>query len=352
MKITAVFLPVSLIYSACLVEGFSGNGFGISSGTFSPSILQHHINAGITRSQVRLFSTNSPLEQPNDIDEKLSEKDPLKYIYQELQNLDVNAIINSAIIIFVAVAALSKFSTVDYSIMRGWSATEMAVRIPVDNWNGYNSVLAKSPIFTKAITSATVYTIGDLIAQRTAGTSMGDIDRPRVVRSLLAGLIGHGPLSHVWYNVSEDVFENILHLTEWWSVFPKVVIDQSTWGPFWNNTYILLLGLMKFDKPEIIWGEMKRTTIPLIVSGLKLWPLAHCITYGLVPIENRLLWVDLVEILWVVILATATSGGENIAEDTLLATATSGEENIAEETLLATITSGGENTADDTHSAS
>ena len=54
---------------------------------------------------------------------------------------------------------------------------------------------------------------------------------------------------------------------------------------------------------------MKRTTIPLIVSGLKLWPLAHCVTYGLVPVENRLLWVDMVEILWVTILATQASGG-------------------------------------------
>merc|ERR1712087_742390 len=87
----------------------------------------------------------------------------------------------------------------------------------------------------------------------------------------------------------------------------KVVIDQTTWGPFWNNTYILLLGLMKLNSLETILGEMKRTTVPLIVSGLKLWPLAHCVTYGLIPVENRLLWVDLVEIIWVTILATAAA---------------------------------------------
>eukprot|EP00591_Stephanopyxis_turris_P004463 CAMPEP_0195525368 /NCGR_PEP_ID=MMETSP0794_2-20130614/25796_1 /TAXON_ID=515487 /ORGANISM="Stephanopyxis turris, Strain CCMP 815" /LENGTH=81 /DNA_ID=CAMNT_0040655823 /DNA_START=822 /DNA_END=1067 /DNA_ORIENTATION=- len=58
---------------------------------------------------------------------------------------------------------------------------------------------------------------------------------------------------------------------------------------------------------------MKETTVPLLVSGFKLWPLAHCITYGVVPVEHRLLWVDLVEIIWVTILAstaarTSTSG--------------------------------------------
>ena len=59
-----------------------------------------------------------------------------------------------------------------------------------------------------------------------------------------------------------------------------------------------------------VFQEMKDTTIPLVVAGLKLWPLAHCVTYGLIPVENRLLWVDLVEIIWVTILATtAASGG-------------------------------------------
>ena len=65
---------------------------------------------------------------------------------------------------------------------------------------------------------------------------------------------------------------------------------------------------------------MKRTTIPLIISGLKLWPFVHCITYGVIPLENRLLWVDAVEIVWVTILASQaneekkTEGTSDVAE--------------------------------------
>ena len=66
---------------------------------------------------------------------------------------------------------------------------------------------------------------------------------------------------------------------------------------------------MKRESLESIWGDVKRTTIPLVVSGLKLWPLAHCVTYGLIPVENRLLWVDMVEIVWVTILASQAAGG-------------------------------------------
>eukprot|EP00557_Chaetoceros_sp_GSL56_P009495 CAMPEP_0176490114 /NCGR_PEP_ID=MMETSP0200_2-20121128/7689_1 /TAXON_ID=947934 /ORGANISM="Chaetoceros sp., Strain GSL56" /LENGTH=279 /DNA_ID=CAMNT_0017887381 /DNA_START=325 /DNA_END=1164 /DNA_ORIENTATION=- len=243
------------------------------------------------------------------VDENLREEDPIEFLAQEVKVMDVNAIINTAIIVLIAMAVLNQVATVDANLMRGWTAQEMAVRIPVDNWQSYSAVLEKSPLATKAVTSATVYTIGDFIAQRTEGVSMGELNRWRLLRSLLAGLIGHGPLSHVWYDISEQLFDNILHLRDWWGTIIKVVIDQTTWGPFWNNTYILLLGLMKMEKIENIWCEMKRTTIPLIVSGLKLWPLAHCITYGIIPVQNRLLWVDMVEILWVTILATAAAGG-------------------------------------------
>ena len=101
----------------------------------------------------------------------------------------------------VTVSVLNLIVTVDAGITRGWTPEEVAVRIPLDNWASYSAVLGQSPLSTKAVTSATVYTIGDMISQSTEGKSIGEIDRPRVIRSLLAGLIGHGPLSHVSFNV-------------------------------------------------------------------------------------------------------------------------------------------------------
>lgn len=262
------------------------------------------------RNLLTLTMSEEAAELLNASENTSTDADQLK-IEREMQmqkfDIDWNAYINIGIIMGVTILALSKLATVDVGLMRGWTAAEMAVRIPVDNWASYETVLHAAPIETKAATSATVYAIGDIIAQRTEGKSYGDLDRWRTLRSLLAGCIGHGPLSHVWYDWSEQIFTEQFHWVEWWSFFPKVAIDQLTWGPFWNNTYILLLGLMQFRKPKDIVKEMKDTTVPLIMSGLKLWPLAHCITYGVVPVENRLLWVDLVEIIWVTILASAAA---------------------------------------------
>jgi protein Mpv17 len=188
-------------------------------------------------------------------------------------------------------------------------------------WGSYQAFLSTNPIATKAATSATVYSIGDLIAQKTEGAEK--LDAVRIARSGLAGGIGHGPLSHCWYNLSEEFFNNVIHLTAWWSFLPKIAVDQLVWGPIWNGCYILLLGLMKQESMDKMVGNVKSTTVPLFLDGLKLWPLAHCVTYGLLPVENRLLWVDLVEIFWVTILATKASSlaGDQDQSNTELLTA-------------------------------
>lgn len=205
----------------------------------------------------------------------------------------------------VAITACLVLLDTTPGIWDGTSITEMMSRIPADIWQQYSTVLTEHPIATKACTSATVYTIGDIIAQRTTITDSDneELDRRRILRSMIAGLIGHGPMSHFWYNICDGFFANTLHLTAWWAFIPKVIIDQTLWGPIWNNTYLLLIGLMKMERPEVIWEDIKKSTVPMVVSGLKLWPAAHVVTYGLIPIENRLLWVDMVEIIWVTVLS-------------------------------------------------
>lgn len=52
-------------------------------------------------------------------------------------------------------------------------------------------------------------------------------------------------------------------------------------------------------------------------AGWKLWPFAHLITYGLVPVEQRLLWVDCVELIWVTILSTWVSNS-NVSKSLII----------------------------------
>lgn len=66
-----------------------------------------------------------------------------------------------------------------------------------------------------------------------------------------------------------------------WVTAPKVFIDQLLWGPFWNAVYICFLGALKKDSPDAVKKAVVSTAIPLVLAGIRLWPLAHVVTYGL-----------------------------------------------------------------------
>ena len=100
-------------------------------------------------------------------------------------------------------------------ISRGWTAGEVILRIPVDNWLAYTSVLRDNPVLVKACTSGIVYTLGDWTAQTFEGTALESIKRDRVARSAVAGLLLHGPLSHVWYDLCERMFD-FIGLNDFW----------------------------------------------------------------------------------------------------------------------------------------
>ena len=122
------------------------------------------------------------------------------------------------------------------------------------------------------------------------------------MRSCLAGLLLHGPLCHFWYQGMDDFFDEI-ELNQWWSVFPKVAVDELVWTPFWNGCYLSFTGLLSGKTPEECVKVVKQTFLPLLKAGVNIWIPANLITYGLIPQESRLLWADMVEILWCVVLA-------------------------------------------------
>jgi len=74
-------------------------------------------------------------------------------------------IINVGFLIMMSVIMLAKIATVSMDHWRGWSPAEIFLRIPLDNWDGYMSFLEDHPVVTKALTSFSVYMLGDWTAQ-------------------------------------------------------------------------------------------------------------------------------------------------------------------------------------------
>ncbi|KAK6154320.1 hypothetical protein DH2020_008568 [Rehmannia glutinosa] len=160
---------------------------------------------------------------------------------EEMERL-IDRTINATIVLAAGSFAITKLLTIDHDYWHGWTLFEILRYAPQHNWIAYEEALKTNPVLAKMVISGVVYSVGDWIAQCYEGKPLFDFDRTRMFRSGLLGFTLHGSLSHYYYQFCE--------------------------------------------------------------AGWKLWPFAHLITYGVIPVEQRLLWVDCVELIWVTILST------------------------------------------------
>ncbi|KAG8062659.1 hypothetical protein GUJ93_ZPchr0003g18084 [Zizania palustris] len=208
--------------------------------------------------------------------------------------------INTVIVLGASTYALTKLLTVDHDYWHGWTIFEILRYMPEHNWSAYEEALKTNPVLAKMMISGIVYSLGDWIAQCYEGKPIFEFDRARMFRSGLVGFTLHGSLSHYYYHLCEALFP----FKDWWVVPVKVAFDQTAWSAMWNSIYFVVLGFLRLESPATIFNELRSTFWPMLTAGWKLWPFAHLVTYGVIPVEQRLLWVDCVELIWVTILST------------------------------------------------
>ncbi|CDY53804.1 BnaA06g01790D [Brassica napus] len=218
---------------------------------------------------------------------------------EEMEKM-IDRSINATIVLAAGTYAITKLLTIDHDYWHGWTLFEILRYAPQHNWLAYEEALKRNPVLAKMVISGVVYSVGDWIAQCYEGKPLFEIDRARTLRSGLVGFTLHGSLSHFYYQFCEELFP----FQDWWVVPAKVAFDQTVWSAIWNSIYFTVLGFLRLESPLSIFKELKATFLPMLTAGWKLWPFAHLITYGLVPVEQRLLWVDCVELIWVTILST------------------------------------------------
>ncbi|CAN6457641.1 unnamed protein product [Victoria cruziana] len=247
--------------------------------------LSFESGMGIGDATVEGFSGSSPSSsnQGGDGDDKI-----------------VDRAINASIVLAAGTFAITKLLTIDHDYWQGWTLYEILRYAPQHNWTAYEEALKTNPVLAKMMISGVVYSIGDWIAQCYEGKPIFEFDRARMFRSGLVGFSLHGSLSHYYYHFCEALFP----FQDWWVVPAKVAFDQTAWSALWNSIYFVVLGFLRLESPGNIFSELRATFWPMLTAGWKLWPFAHLVTYGVIPVEQRLLWVDTVELIWVTILST------------------------------------------------
>ncbi|CAM9564066.1 unnamed protein product [Chrysoparadoxa australica] len=250
---------------------------------------------------------------PTFVGDMVDDISPVKRSQSGRLELDASKLVNLVMLTAAGGYALHSIATADSDVWRGWSTNEILLRIPYANWGNYNDALGTNPIFTKTAINVVIYFVGDWLSQCDYGNdghSLLDFDLQRALRNALIGLI-FGPIVSIYYDFSDWILPMDVPINR-----PlKIVMDQSIYFVAKCSAYIALVGLLRGDELEDVKLQWQDKIKEVVCRGWKFWPAAHIATYGFIPPQHRVLWVNCLDLIWSSMLAGMTSGqGPDTAE--------------------------------------
>jgi peroxisomal membrane protein 2 len=161
-------------------------------------------------------------------------------------------------------------------------------------WRSYQNQLKQNPLQTKALTSAAIAGISDIIAQLLLTGEYQSI--ARTCKVAMFGFCWSGPATHYW----QDFLQRLFHgQNDILTVMKKVFIDQMSFGPIMNVAFMAFVTLALEGRDISALGAKILHDYPLVqLNGWKVWPLAALINYRFVPLQFRVLFVNLVALGW------------------------------------------------------
>jgi protein Mpv17 len=166
-------------------------------------------------------------------------------------------------------------------------------------WSRYMSLLESQPVLTKACTSFTGFLFGDVLAQNFVEPSSSRYDYGRTFRLASFGFLIHGPVGHHFYKRLDGYFPG----TSAGTVATKVIVDQV----FWNPTFALLFfGYLNFAEGKGLQQYKEKVEADLgtaVVGSWAVWGPAHTVNFRFVPPNQRLLYINCVQVWYNVFLS-------------------------------------------------
>lgn len=160
-------------------------------------------------------------------------------------------------------------------------------------WDDYNKVLTEKPLVTKAMTSLVGFTIGDLLAQFFIEKG-SDYNLARTLRLASFGFLIHGTTGHWFYGKLDKLIPGKGAV----QVFSKVGIDQVFWNPIFGVMFFGYMGALEGSGVAGTINKIKADLMTQVTGSWKVWPTAHAISFRFVPTEQRLLYINTIQIFY------------------------------------------------------
>ena len=159
-------------------------------------------------------------------------------------------------------------------------------------WAKYNALLEAQPLLTKALTSLTGFTIGDILAQNFVNDDGKPYDPMRTIRLGSFGFLIHGTTGHYFYGFLDSKLPGTKPTT----VATKVLIDQTMWNPIFGLMFFGYLNAVEGKSFEDYKNKLQADLKTAVMGSWAVWVPAHTINFAFIPPSQRLLYINSIQI--------------------------------------------------------
>ncbi|KAH7556855.1 hypothetical protein ACOSQ2_026391 [Xanthoceras sorbifolium] len=168
------------------------------------------------------------------------------------------------------------------------------------NWSfisWYLVLLAKYPVLTKAVTSALLTLIGDLICQVVIDQAPS-LDVKRTFVFTLVGLVLVGPTLHFWYLS----LSKLVSLPGSSGAFARLLLDQFLFSPIFIGVVLSTLVTLE-GRPSQVVPKLQQEWFSAVIANWQLWIPFQFLNFRFVPQQFQVLAANFVAVAWNVILS-------------------------------------------------
>ncbi|CAI2330413.1 unnamed protein product [Caenorhabditis sp. 36 PRJEB53466] len=156
----------------------------------------------------------------------------------------------------------------------------------------FNATLARRPLLTQVVVSGGVSGAGDAFTQYLTGQKTWDHWRTARFTCLAAVFIA--PPLNVWFRV----LERIRHANRHVQVLSRMAPDQLVFSPLFNAFILVQLRVLEgFSVSESI-ERMKADWFVVYSSSLRVWPFVQLLNFYFVPLNYRVILIQVVAFFW------------------------------------------------------
>ncbi|KAL8457219.1 hypothetical protein ACS0TY_035169 [Phlomoides rotata] len=161
----------------------------------------------------------------------------------------------------------------------------------------YLSLLAKHPVITKAVTSAFLTLVGDLICQLLVDQAKS-LDLRRTFTFTLLGLVLVGPTLHFWYLY----LSKLVTASGASGAIIRLLLDQFIFSPIFIGTFLSTLVTLE-GKPSLVIPKLQQEWFSSVVANWQLWIPFQFLNFRFVPQQFQVLAANFIALIWNVILS-------------------------------------------------